>query len=50
MASRPGGVRSVIELPFARPRNYEAMVESPEFGSIKRRIVHEVREETLKMM
>jgi NitT/TauT family transport system ATP-binding protein len=50
MSARPGGVRSVVELPFARPRNYEAMVEDPAFGSIKRRIVHEVREETLKMM
>jgi NitT/TauT family transport system ATP-binding protein len=50
MSARPGGVRSVIELPFARPRNYELLVEEPAFGSIKRRIVHEVREETLKMM
>jgi NitT/TauT family transport system ATP-binding protein len=50
MSARPGGVRSVIELPFARPRDYEAMVEDAAFGSIKRRIVHEVREETLKMM
>ena len=50
MTARPGGVRSVVEIPFARPRNYEAIVEEPTFGSIKRRIVHEVREETLKMM
>ncbi|RZA30060.1 MAG: ABC transporter ATP-binding protein [Proteobacteria bacterium] len=50
MTARPGGVRSVVEVPFARPRNYEAIVEEPAFGSIKRRVVHEVREETLKMM
>jgi len=50
MTARPGGVRSVVDIPFARPRNYEAMVEEAAFGSIKRRIVHEVREETLKMM
>jgi NitT/TauT family transport system ATP-binding protein len=50
MSARPGGIRSIIDLPFTRPRNYEALVEEPAFGSIKRRIVHEVREETLKMM
>ena len=50
MTARPGGVRSVVDIPFPRPRSYEAIVEEPSFGSIKRRIVHEVREETLKMM
>jgi NitT/TauT family transport system ATP-binding protein len=50
MTARPGGVRSVVEIPFARPRDYETIVEDPAFGSIKRRIVHAVREETLKMM
>jgi NitT/TauT family transport system ATP-binding protein len=50
MSARPGGVRSVVELPFKRPRNYEAMMVDPQFGPIKRQIVHEVREETLKMM
>jgi NitT/TauT family transport system ATP-binding protein len=50
MSARPGGIRSVIDLPFQRPRDYEAMMVDPNFGPIKRRIVHEVREETMKMM
>jgi NitT/TauT family transport system ATP-binding protein len=50
MTARPGGVRSIVDIPFARPRNYEALVEEPAFGSLKRDVVHEVRDETRKMM
>lgn len=49
MASRPGRVKSEIAMPFARPRDFD-IVTTPEFGAIKRDILHDIREETLKVM
>lgn len=49
MASRPGRVKSDITVGFERPRSYEIVTE-PGFGDLKRNVLHDIREETLKMM
>lgn len=49
MTSRPGTVKREIPIPLERPRSYDIMT-TPEFASLKREIVHLIREETLRTM
>ena len=44
MGSRPGRIRDTIQVPFSRPRGVEDIVADPQFGVIKRHILHLVRE------
>ena len=46
MSRRPGRVLADIAVPLRRPRDYEVLT-TPEFASIKRDILHLVREEAL---
>ena len=49
LASRPGRIKREIRVPLARPRDYD-IVADPEFAAIKREILADIREETLKTM
>ena len=49
LASRPGRIKREIPVPLARPRDYD-IVADPEFVAIKREILADIREETLKTM
>jgi len=49
LASRPGNVKRDLPVPLPRPRSYE-LVTSPEFSALKREILGDIREETLKVM
>lgn len=50
MAARPGQIRQSLEVPFARPRNVETLVAEPQYGQLKRDILHVVREEAGKSL
>ena len=45
MSARPGTIREELQVPFARPRDIESLSADPEFGELKRRVLHVVREE-----
>jgi len=49
LASRPGRVKRIVPVPLARPRHYD-IVTTPEFSELKRGILADIREETLKVM
>ncbi|MBK1636483.1 ABC transporter ATP-binding protein [Rhodovulum adriaticum] len=49
LASRPGRIKREIRVPLARPRPYD-IVADPGFVAIKREILSDIREETLKSM
>jgi NitT/TauT family transport system ATP-binding protein len=38
LSSRPATVREVIEVPFPRPRDHEAILQMPAYGELHRRI------------
>jgi NitT/TauT family transport system ATP-binding protein len=44
MTARPGRIKSRHAVPLARPRNTD-MLTDPEFNELRRRILHEIREE-----
>jgi NitT/TauT family transport system ATP-binding protein len=50
MSARPGIVREELRVPFARPRSIENLVTDTEYASLKRRILHTVREEAERAM
>jgi NitT/TauT family transport system ATP-binding protein len=43
MGRRPGRVVLELDLPFARPRNYAALVAEPQFGALKGEIIRALR-------
>jgi NitT/TauT family transport system ATP-binding protein len=45
MTRRPGRVALEIQIPFPRPRNYEALLADSEFGRIKQAIVKVLRQQ-----
>lgn len=49
MASRPGRIKTDLSVGFERPRAYDIVTE-PAFGELKRHVLHDIREETLKVM
>ncbi len=49
LASRPGRLKRDLEVPIGRPRRYD-VVTSPEFTALKRTVLADIREETLKVM
>ncbi|MBN2906044.1 MAG: ABC transporter ATP-binding protein [Rhodobacteraceae bacterium] len=49
LASRPGRIKRDIPVPLSRPRPYDIVAE-PDFVAIKRDILADIREETLKTM
>ena len=50
MTARPGRVTMEVNVPFSRPRDPETLIFSNEFVEIKKKIVHVIKEETLKIM
>ena len=49
LASRPGNLKRIVPVPLPRPRRYD-IVTTPEFSELKRGILADIREETLKVM
>ncbi|MHB1101769.1 MAG: ABC transporter ATP-binding protein [Devosia sp.] len=49
LASRPGRVKRIVPVELERPRRFD-VVTSPEFSALKRQILADIREETLKVM
>ena len=49
LASRPGRLKRELKVDLERPRRYD-VVTSPEFSSLKRGVLADIREETLKVM
>jgi len=49
LASRPGNLKRIVPVPLERPRRYD-VVTTPEFSELKRGILADIREETLKVM
>jgi NitT/TauT family transport system ATP-binding protein len=49
MSSLPGRLKTQIQVPIPRPRTYEVMTEAA-FIEIKRQVIEDIREETLKAM
>ena len=49
LASRPGNLKRIVPVPLERPRRYD-VVTAPEFSELKRGILADIREETLKVM
>jgi NitT/TauT family transport system ATP-binding protein len=45
MSARPGRIIEDLAIPFARPRDYEALIREPLFASLKQSILHRVREQ-----
>ncbi|WP_058911668.1 ABC transporter ATP-binding protein [Entomohabitans teleogrylli] len=45
MSARPGRIVEEIVLPFGRQRDIETLAEHPQYGDIKRHVLHRVREE-----
>jgi NitT/TauT family transport system ATP-binding protein len=45
MSARPGRIIQDLPVPFARPRDYEALIREPLFASLKQTILHTVREQ-----
>ncbi|MBP7453401.1 MAG: ABC transporter ATP-binding protein [Ottowia sp.] len=50
LSSRPGRVRDVLNVPFERPRSFEDLVADPQFGALKRDILHAIRQEAAKSL
>ena len=49
LASRPGRLKRELKIDLDRPRNFD-IVTSPEFSALKREVLGDIREETLKVM
>ncbi len=49
LASRPGRVKKILPIAIERPRRFD-VVTSPQFSAYKRKILADIREETLKVM
>lgn len=49
LSSRPGRIKKDLEVDIPRPRPYEVITE-PRFAELKRGVLHDIREETMKMM
>jgi len=49
LASRPGRLKRELDIDLQRPRTYD-IVTSPEFSVLKRQVLADIREETLKVM
>lgn len=50
MTARPGQIRDDIRVDFERPRLIEDLLGDPTFTSLKRRVLHAVREEATRAM
>jgi NitT/TauT family transport system ATP-binding protein len=49
LASRPGSVKRVLTIDLPRPRTLELLTD-PAFSAIKREVLADIRQESLKMM
>ena len=45
LLAQPGRVKSLVEVPLARPRNMIELQKAPEFGELVHRIWSELRDE-----
>jgi NitT/TauT family transport system ATP-binding protein len=45
MSARPGRIREHLHVPFERPRDIEDLAADPEFGRLRQRVLHVIREE-----
>jgi NitT/TauT family transport system ATP-binding protein len=50
MKARPGRVIMEVAVPFTRPREPETLIFSKEFVEIKHKIIHVIKEETIRGM
>jgi len=50
MSARPGRIHSSLTVPFARPRDPENLLANPDYGRLKRDILHIVREEASRSL
>jgi NitT/TauT family transport system ATP-binding protein len=48
MTTRPGKIKSIVNIELDRSRNREEIMTSPEFSELRNRVWLEVREEVLK--
>ena len=48
MTTRPGRIKSVVDIELDRSANREAIMTSPEFARLRNRVWLDVREEVLK--
>ncbi|VVE78552.1 ABC transporter ATP-binding protein [Pandoraea sputorum] len=45
MSARPGRIREHLHVPFERPRDIEDLADDPEFGRLRRHVLHIIRDE-----
>jgi NitT/TauT family transport system ATP-binding protein len=50
MTARPGRIKENLVVDFARPRNYETIIFEQQYITLKQRILHAIRGETLQAM
>ena len=50
MTARPGRIKESLAVNFARPRNYETIIFEQQYITLKQRILHVIRGETLHAM
>jgi len=48
MSARPGRIREHLHVPFERPRDIEDLAADPEFGQLRKRVLHIIREEAYR--
>ena len=42
MSARPGRIKEILDMPFGRPRNVDAMRTDPRFGELRQHIWHQL--------
>ncbi len=50
MTTRPGRIKEDIRVPFDRPRDYERLILDQRYVELKQRVLHSIRQETMKLM
>jgi NitT/TauT family transport system ATP-binding protein len=50
MSARPGRVKENLQVPFARPRDYDTIIFDPDYVRLKQHVLHAIRQETERGM